>query len=233
MVSTSTGAVAALAAAYLGTAHGAEGLFGDWGGLKSGLAAHGVDLEASYINEFAANVRGGATKEKADADQFYLHGVLDLHRLMRIPGARLVFSLTDRNGDSLSIKAGLGTLLEVQEIYGEGNYTRLNQLFWEQHLLGKTLELKLGRMTGTFDFMPFSCYFQNITFCATLPSHDVVENWVAFPGSTWAGVLRANLKNDWYLQAGVYEVNPDFQRHQYRFAFGKPFDGPGTVRSWK
>jgi porin len=41
-------------------------------------------------------------------------------------------------------------------------------------------------------------------------------------------VLRANLRNDWYIQAGVYEVNPDFQQHKYRFAFGKPFDGPGT-----
>jgi porin len=187
-----------------------------------------VDLQASYINEFAANVSGGVSREQADADQFYVGGTLDLHRLVGLPGARIVFSLTDRNGESLSIKAGLKTLLEVQEIYGEGNYTRLNQLYWEQDLLGKALVLKLGRLTGTFDFMPFSCYFQNISFCATLPSHNVVANWVAFPGHTWAGVLRANLKNDWYVQAGVYQVNPEFQEHKYRFAFGKPFGGPGT-----
>src|SRR5262249_5226585 len=210
----STGAAAVLLAADPGLAHGTEatqGLFGDWGGLRSVLASHGVDLQASYMNEFAANVRGGASREKADADQFYIGGALDMHRLLGVPGARIVFSLTDRNGESLSIKADLHTLLEVQEIYGEGNYTRLNQLYWEQDLFGKALVLKLGRLTGTFDFMPFSCYFQNITFCATLPSHNVVENWVAFPGSTWAGVLRANLKADWYIQAGVYEVNPEFQ----------------------
>jgi porin len=227
----SRGVLAILLIAAPGLAHGAEsvqGLFGDWGGLRSGLAARGVDLELSYINEFAANVRGGASRETADADQIYLGGSLDLQRLMRVPGAKIVFSLTDRNGESLSNKAGLNTLLEVQEIYGEGNYTRLNQLYWEQRLLGDRVVLKFGRLTGTFDFMPFSCYFQNITFCATLPSHNVVANWVAFPGGTWAGVARVNLKSDFYLQAGVYEVNPVFQQHEYRFAFGSPFDGTGT-----
>jgi porin len=157
----------------------------------------------SYINELARNVRGGRSQETADADQIYLGGSLDLHRLVGLPGAKIIFSLTDRNGESLSVKAHLNTLLEVQEIYGEGNYTRLNQLYWEQQLFGKTLELKLGRMTGTFDFMPFSCKFQNITFCATLQSHGVVTNWVAFPGSTWAALARVNLKKDWYLQAGA------------------------------
>jgi porin len=120
-------------------------------------------------------------------------------------------------------------LLEVQEIYGEGNWTRLNQLYWEQQV-GNRLLLKFGRVTGTFDFMPFSCYFQNITFCATLPSHNVVENWIAFPGSTWAGIARLDLSKDktWYLQAGSYEVDPALQQHEYRFAFGTPFGGTGT-----
>ncbi len=205
-----------------------QGLFGDWGGVRRSLVDHGIDLQLSYINELARNVSGGRSQETADADQFYLGGSLDLHRLVALPDAKIIFSLTDRNGESLSVKAHLNTLLEVQEIYGEGNYTRLNQLYWEQQLFGKTLELKLGRMTGTFDFMPFSCKFQNITFCATLQSHGVVTNWVAFPGSTWAGLARVNLKKDWYVQAGVYEVNPNFQEHEYRFAFGRPFGGPGT-----
>jgi hypothetical protein len=68
---------------------------------------------------------------------------------------------------------------------------------------GESVAPTLGRMTGTFDFMPFSCKFQNITFCATLQSHGVVTNWVAFPGSTWAALARVNLKKDWYLQAGA------------------------------
>jgi porin len=222
--------MAALLAVGLGLARGAEsaqGLFGDWGGLRTRLAEHGVDLQLTYINEFAANVSGGASQERADADQIYLGGSLDLKRLAGVPGAKIVFSLTDRNGESLSVKAGLNTLLEVQEIYGEGNYTRLNQLYWEQQFFESKVVLKLGRLSGTFDFMPFSCDFQNITFCATLPSHNVVANWVAFPGSTWAGVARVNLRSDFYLQAGVYEVNPDFQEHKYRFAFGEPFGGSG------
>jgi len=221
----------AFLAAGLGLAHGAEtpqGVFGTWGGLRTALSDYGVDFEVSYINESAANVSGGASREAASADQIFLGGSLDLNRLVDVPGAKIIFSITDRNGESLSVKAGLNTLLEVQEIYGEGNYTRLNQLYWEQQLFNDKVLLKFGRLTGTFDFMPFSCDFQNISFCATIPSHGVVTNWIAFPGDTWAGVARFNLEHDWYVQGGVYEVNPDFQEHKYRFAFETPFGGQGT-----
>jgi porin len=204
-----------------------EGLLGDWGGLRTLLVDHGADLQLSYINEAAANVRGGASQETQDAEQVYFGGTLDLQRLVAVPGASLIFSLTDRNGQSLSVKAKLNTLLEVQEIYGEGNYVRLNQLYWEQQLFDERVELKFGRLSGTFDFMPFSCNFQNIAFCATLPSHNVVAHWTAFPGSTWAGVARLNFKSNAYLQAGVYEINPDFAEYKYRFAFGTPFGGLG------
>jgi porin len=93
-------------AASLGVAHGAQipqGLFGDWGGLRTDLSDRGIDLEVSYINEFAANTQGGTAREAAYADQFYFGGWLDLKRLMGLPGARIVFSLTDRNGESLSV----------------------------------------------------------------------------------------------------------------------------------
>lgn len=204
-----------------------EGLLGDWGGFRTLLINHGIDLDLSYINEVASNVRGGANQETQDAEQIYFGGSLDLERIFAVPDAKLIFSLTDRNGQSLSVKAKLNTLLEVQEIYGEGNYLRLNQFYWDQQLFDGRAELKFGRLTGTFDFMPFSCNFQNISFCATLPSHSVVAHWIAFPGSTWAGVARVNFKNDWYLQAGVYEINPDFAEYKYRFAFGTPFGGLG------
>jgi len=222
--------IVTLAAAGYGGAHAEEspdGLLGDWGGLRTFLLDRGVDLELNYINEAASNVRGGASQETQDAEQVYFGGSLDLQRVFAVPDAKLIFSLTDRNGQSLSVKAKLNTLFEVQEIYGEGNYLRLNQLYWDQQLFDRRVELKFGRLTGTFDFMPFSCNFQNISFCATLPSHNVVAHWIAFPGSTWAGVARVNFKNDWYLQAGVYEINPDFAEYKYRFAFGAPFGGLG------
>ena len=215
----------------MGLARGAEfpqGLFGDWAGLRTDLAQHGVDLELSYTNESAVNLRGGDSRDAAYADQIYFGGWSNLKQLVGVPGARIVFSLTDRHGESLSVKAGLNNLLEVQEIYGLGNYARLNQLYWEQHLFDDRLLLKFGRLTGTFDFMPFSCFFQNLAFCATLPAHNVAENWIPFPGSTWAGVARLDFKNDWYVQGGVYEANPEFYEPKYRFAFGSPFGGPGT-----
>lgn len=209
-------------------AHAAEdGLFGEWGGIRTALREHGFEFDLTYTNEAAANAAGGGNRQLDDADQWYFWGALDLEHLLALRGGKLIFSITDRNGDSLSTTSPLNTLLEVQEIYGEGNWTRLNQLYWQQKLFDDRVEFKFGRLTGTFDFMPFNCQFQNITFCATLPSHDVAANWVAFPGSTWAGIIRVSIARDWYLKGGVYEVNPAFQEHRYRFAFGTPFGGPG------
>ena len=214
----------------MGLARGAElpqGVFGDWAGLRTDLAQHGVDLELSYTNESAVNLRGGDSREAAYADQIYFGGWLNLKQLVGVPGARIVFSLTDRHGEGLSVKARLNNLLEVQEIYGLGNYARLNQLYWEQHLFDDRVLLKFGRLTGTFDFMPFSCFFQNLAFCATLPAHNVAENWIPFPVGTWAGIARFEIRKDWYVQAGVYEVNPELLDSKYRFAFGTPFGGLG------
>jgi porin len=219
--------ILATAGGFARAEQSSEGILGDWGGLRPFLADHGVDLELSYINEAAANVRGGLRREAQDAEQIYFGGSLDLQRIFAVPDAKLIFSLTDRNGQNLSTRAGLDTLLSVQEIYGEGNYLRLNQLYWQQQLFDDRVKLKFGRLSGTFDFMPFSCNFENLVFCATIPSY-VVAHWTAFPGSTWAGVARVNFKSDWYLQAGVYEINPDFAEYKYRFAFGTPFAGLGT-----
>jgi porin len=93
-------------------------------------------------------VRGGARRETQDAEQIYFGGSLDLERIFAVPDAKLIFSLTDRNGQSLSARAGLNTLLAVQEIYGEGNYLRLNQLYWEQHLFDERVKLEFGRLSG-------------------------------------------------------------------------------------
>src|ERR1700730_12209110 len=145
-------AMATVLAAGLGLAHGADfgdRLLGDWGGLRSSLAAYGLELEVSYTGEFAANVSGGASREKAYADQIFLGGSLDLQRIGGVPAPKIVFSFTDRNGEILSPKAQLNTLLEVQEIFGEGNFARLNQLYLDRWLFGNTVELKFGRLTGT------------------------------------------------------------------------------------
>src|ERR1700691_802044 len=79
----------AFLAAGLGLAHGAEtpqGGFGTWGGLRTALSDYGVEFEGSYINESAANVSGGESREAASADQIFLGGSLDLNRLVSVPG---------------------------------------------------------------------------------------------------------------------------------------------------
>jgi len=136
-------------------------LLGDWGGLRTSLSARGVDLQANYVNEVSSNVSGGVERDTVYADQLYFGGTFDLDRLFGAPGSKLVFSLSNRNGESLSARAGLKTLLLVDEVWGQGSYTRLNQFYLRQALFGNAVEIKFGRMTGSGEFMPFSCEFQN------------------------------------------------------------------------
>ncbi len=221
-----TGLFCVMASGQAAAQSGEPHLLGDWGGLHSALEAHGLDLQANYVNEVSSNVSGGAEHDTVYADQFYLGGALHFDQWLGTTGSKLVFSLSNRNGESLSQRAGLNTLYLVDEVWGQGSYTRVNQLYLEQSLFDSRVDVKLGRMTGSGEFMAFSCEFQNQTFCGTLAAY-MVPNWVPFPGSTWAGTVRLNLNGGFYLEGGAYEVNPNFQQHKYTTAFGKPFDGIG------
>src|SRR4030095_9143917 len=73
-------------------------------------------------------------------------------------------------------------------------------------LFADTLNVKLGRMGVGEDFMPFSCYFQNLSFCGSLPG-NIVSTWYNWPVSQWAARIRVNA-SDFYAQIGAYTVNP-------------------------
>jgi porin len=68
-----------------------------------------------------------------NADQFAFGVTLDTDKLVGLKGGKFQITITDRNGQNLSADANLGTLMQVQEIYGRGNTFRWTQ-FWYQQL---------------------------------------------------------------------------------------------------
>jgi porin len=201
------------------------GLLGDWGGYRTDLYQRGVDFQLGYTTELAYNARGGDRHLLRDADQFNFGGTFDLEKLLGFRGSKVQVTITDRNGDNLSSDADLGTLMQVQEIYGRGNVFRLTQFWYDQQLFDGKLDVKLGRLGVGEDFMSSSCYFQNLSFCGSLPG-NIVSTWFNWPVSQWAARAKVNFTPQWYAQVGVYQVNPSYLKDSNGIRLNNP---DGTI----
>ena len=158
--------------------------------------------------------RAASRSDAAYADQYVAGVTLDLEKLAGIPAAQFQATITQRTGRNLSDDAELGTLQQVQEVFGRGQTTRLTQFWYRQEFAGGLVDWKVGRMGVGEDFASFSCDFQNLTFCGSDPGNivgDYIYNW---PISQWGTRLKFNIENFGYIQAGVYDVNPKVSRRQ-------------------
>lgn len=201
-------------------------VLGDWNGARTRLHEHGVDVLVTYVNQIAANRRGGERRAASYAGQFMVDANFDLERMADMSGASVHVTVTNRNGVDLNAKAGLGTLLSPQEIYGYGRTTRLAQFYYQQRF-GDRATVKLGRLPMSGDVFPFSCAFQNLTFCGAVPGY-ITPNWFTWPVSQWAAVADVKLADALRLKAAVYQVNPSFLRNDQGLDLGNPSGTTGA-----
>jgi porin len=183
---------------------------GDWGGARTKLEKSGINLGIDYTAEIAYDAAGGSKDLVDYADQWAFSGDFDLDRLLALHDAEFKLAITKRDGRNLSDDADLGTLQQVQEIYGRGQTWRLTQLWFDQKYFSKVVDWKIGRLTMGEDFAAFDCTFQNLTFCGSQPGNIVGDYWFNWPVSQWATRVKLSFQDNISLQAGAYEVNPHF-----------------------
>lgn len=203
-------------------------LTGNWGGTRQSWADSGVVLGGGYVGEFATNTSGGDRKTSAYADQIWLSGDFDFQKMFGWQGGSLHMDVVDRNGTQLEQKAALGSLLESQEIYGRGNVTRLTRFYLEQKFGGELVDVRVGRMDVSNDFFPFTCDFQNLNFCASLPGY-VTQGWYTMPISQTGAVVTVNPNSAWYVKLGGYQVNPNNLDTDQHFSVSAPGRGIGKL----
>lgn len=148
----------------------ADNLTGDWGGARTKLHDKGVDLSLTYVGDFAHNFSGGDRRTSAYAAAFDFVGAFDFEKMFGWKGGSFHIELVNLNGTLLDTKANLGSLLDTQEIWAPGHVTYTTNFYLEQSLWSGKINLKYGRMDFPTNFYPFSCNFQNLGFCSTLPS---------------------------------------------------------------
>ncbi len=191
---------------------------GDWGGLRARLSQDGFNFRASYIGEYAYNFSGGKRIGGDYAQQLAIGMDVDMGKVADLTGGTFHVSFNVREGRSTSADF-IGNKIAVQEIYGDGDNTRLAELSYDQFLFGKTLNVKAGFVVMGDDFARTAllCDFENDSFCAHANSLPTNSGWSDYPAGKWGARVRLNLPDDIYAETGVFEVNPTYAEHDNGF----------------
>ncbi|HEY4144445.1 carbohydrate porin [Pinirhizobacter sp.] len=206
-----------------------EALTGDWNGMRTHLADRGVAFSINYTAEAARNYSGGDRPLNRISGQLGLLADLDLDKLYGWHDGEFRVAITHRAGRNLSDDARLGTLQQVQEVYGRGQTWRLTQLWYRQAYFNQALSVKFGRMTVGEDFAAFDCAFQNLTFCGSQPGNLVGNYWYNWPVSQWGLVLTAKTGTTTYVKVGAYQVNPAYLQNRNAFGINNPAGTTGAL----
>jgi porin len=208
------------------------GLLGDFGnGERSHLEKLGLTLSGHLTTESSANLSGGLPlggtahqRGTAVSTEFGFGFDLDFDKLYPKSGAGILhFLMTTRFGSNLSSQA-IGNLSSVEEIYGDGQTTRITYLDYEQPFANGRLNVRLGKYNQQNDFIAGStywggnlyCFYQNNYICGTpsgIPVNNGVvsngsEGYAYYPSSEWGARLKANLSKNLYVQVAAIQANP-------------------------
>ena len=200
-------------------------LFGDWGGVRSPLADHGVYVRLDYLTEDFGNVTGGRSTGFDYVGQVGAEFDLDLGRLAGLNGFSSHTLVVQRAGRNLSadrLGDGLGT---VQEIYGAGGdvLVHLVYTYLEQVLADHRVDIVVGRLpVGTFfAASPLYCAFVNGLTCGNPHPLPIYAGSFDWPLSTFGGQFRVLPMPETYVMAGAWQVNPNYGGRS-GFAWGEP-----------
>jgi len=201
-------------------------LTGDWGGSRTQLQDDGVTLRAHWTTESAGNVSGGKYQTARYTQQLDAGADFDLDKLWGVPDAKIQFTVTDRRGRSLTNDA-LGNMFSVQELYGAGQNFRLAELNWQQDFLDHKVTMQLGWAPMGDDLARLAafCNFQNGIICGHANAMTTNSGAHNYPTAQWGARLKVHATPTFYVQAGVYQNNPNAGNHDEGWNLSFKSDG--------
>jgi porin len=199
-------------------------LTGDWGGVRTNLSQRGVDFEFLYAGAVPSSLDGGLKHGSVYQGALLMMMELDSEKLLRYQNGHFRASgLWLHSGDAFS-KNYVGDLNQVSMLDFPDSF-RLWELWYEHKFFDRKLSLKAGQLDIGMDFIVPEFYnsigavsFLNQTFFYPTMAFNVYDQ-PFFPvgyhalASTPYGAPGARLRYDpsprFYVQAGVYDGNPD------------------------
>jgi porin len=180
---------------------------------RRALDSRGIQLIAHYVSETAANSDGVRGRGVAYAQQIDVGVSFDLEKLGVWDGAVVRLALSDRAGRSLAAERTSGNLA-YQEIYGQGQNLRIDEISVEKTFDGEGLALKAGfyPLGNDFATLPYVCNFQNGGFCGHPQSLPANSGWSDGPAGRWGARLLWRPSEHIRAQIGLFDVNPEITR---------------------
>jgi porin len=191
---------------------------GDWGGLRSELLDHGINAQAWYTSEMARNTNGlnGVATDYAHTIAFGAD--VDLGKLGVDPGGTFRTWFTERTGRDLGPEK-LGAIFQTFETFGQGRDFRLNEFSLAQVFFDGLLNVKGGfyPMGKDFGSLPAFCNFVTNGTCGHPLTMPFDSGWDDDPSGRWGARVRLSPSAAFYVQTGIFQVNPTYTRTQNGF----------------
>ncbi len=209
----------------------ADRLSGDWGGLRSDLLQHGIDLRLLLISDPYGNSRGG--RETGFTGYSMLSGdlLLDTEPSLGIPGGEVQLGFSVNFGTQLSQDV-VGNTFPIQSSDVAPPGGRLTTVSYTQSLLQDRLSLRLGRLSIDSLYgeeFAGSTYFRQFTSVAfnAIPFAIFYNAPAAlgYPATTWGARARYQPTPGFYAMAGLYNGDPAValaSRHGLDFTLAGP-----------
>jgi porin len=207
--------------------------FGDWFGVRSELADHGIKPLVLFITDPFVNVTGGRRQGFSEYDLLGVDLLVETEKLFCLPGGEFHAGFANNSGTSLS-KHYVGNNFPIQLADVASPNSRLTYLSCAQSILDGKLSVRFGRLTinsvygEEFAASPYFKAFTSVGF-------DLVPQGIFFnapgafgyPLTTWGARVKFQPLESFYAMAGCYNGDPDVKdgaHHGVDFSFrGPPF----------
>ena len=202
-------------------------LGGDFYGMRSAAAEHGVGLTVQSVSDMLGNVSGGMSKGGAYAGLVDIGVIADLGKAVGWEGGTFKSTWLWLYGNDLSSR-NVGSATTVSGIYGAPAF-RCYELWLQQNTLHDALSLRAGLLglDAEFGLSETAALFVNSTF--GIPAGvtmNLPNGGPTYPEAT-PGVRLAVQPASWLkLRSAIAQGNP-FQQKQNRYGFNWNF-GPSA-----
>ena len=185
-------------------------LTGDWGGLRSALADHGITLGATETSEILGNLSGGVRRGAVYEGRLELDLDLDFEKVVGWHGATAHVSAYQIHGRGLSGNYLGNNILTASNIEAV-RATRLFDAYLEQSLLDDTVSLRLGQIAADDEFIisQYSASFINSTFgWPGIQAADLPSGGPAYPLATPGFRVKYQPSDSWSWQTALFNGDP-------------------------
>ena len=206
-------------------------LGGDFYGMRSAAAEHGVGLTVQSVSDMLGNVSGGMSKGGAYAGLVDIGVIADLGKAVGWEGASFKSTWLWLYGNNLSSR-NVGNAMTVSGIYGAPTF-RCYELWMQQNLLSDAISLRAGLLglDSEFGIYGSDSIFLNTTFgVSSGVTMNLPNGGPTYPEAA-PGVRLALQTTSWLTLRGALTQGNPFGQEQNLYGFNWNFGPAGGLLS--